>query len=157
MALGHELTLEKGDGAGLYQCKVTCLHDNILVRMVDQDNLKTPSGIYVPETADREPVAQIVEVGPGMELNQLGLIEGKLKRGDLVLLSRYTGRKVLLNNIIHQIIKFGDISCKLSFFDNDGKEIPNDIPEESFITDPDKVKGKARPKATGQEQSRIIS
>lgn len=120
------------DGASLYRCKVDCLHDFILVRMLDATQKKTPGGIIIPDSAEAQPVAQVVSMGPGLNNTPQGKPSDTLKPGDLIALSKYTGNKLLLDNKVHMLIKYYDVQCKLTFLDADGKEIQADIPETMF-------------------------
>ena len=46
------------------------LGDRVVVRPLDEEDMKTPSGIYIPDTAKEKPQeGEVVAVGPG-ELNE---------------------------------------------------------------------------------------
>ena len=69
----------------------------------------TKSGIVLPGTAKEKPqVAQVVAVGPG------GYADGKeikmeVKVGDRVLISKYAGTEVKIDNQEYTILKQSDI------------------------------------------------
>jgi chaperonin GroES len=69
----------------------------------------TKSGIVLPGTAKEKPqVAEIVAVGPG------GIVDGKevtmqVKPGDRVLISKYAGTEVKIDNVEYTILKQSDI------------------------------------------------
>ena len=69
----------------------------------------TKSGIVLPGSAKEKPqVAEIVAVGPG------GVVDGKdvvmeVKPGDKVLISKYSGTEVKMDNVDYTILKQGDI------------------------------------------------
>lgn len=84
------------------------LCDRVVVKMVEAEET-TKSGIILTNSAKEKPqVAEIIAVGPG------GLVDGKevkmeLKVNDKVLLSKYAGTEVKLDNQEYIIIKQSDI------------------------------------------------
>ena len=84
------------------------LGDRVVIKMIEMEET-TRSGIVLPGTAKEKPqVAEIVAVGPG------GNIEGKeivmqVKVGDRVLISKYAGTEIKMNNIEYTILKQSDI------------------------------------------------
>ena len=84
------------------------LGDRVVIKMIEMEET-TRSGIVLPGTAKEKPqVAEIIAVGPG------GNIEGKeivmqVKVGDRVLISKYAGTEIKMNNIEYTILKQSDI------------------------------------------------
>jgi chaperonin GroES len=84
------------------------LGDRVVIKMIETEET-TQSGIVLPGTAKEKPqVAEIVAVGPG------GLVDGKevtmqVKVGDRVLISKYAGTEIKMNNIEYTILKQSDI------------------------------------------------
>jgi len=84
------------------------LADRVVVKMTEVEET-TKSGIVLPGAAKEKPqIAEVVSVGPG------GLIDGKevkmyLKAGDKVLLNKYAGTEIKLDNIEYTILKQSDI------------------------------------------------
>jgi chaperonin GroES len=84
------------------------LGDRVVIKMIEMEET-TRSGIVLPGTAKEKPqVAEIIAVGPG------GVIEGKevtmqVKVGDRVLISKYAGTEIKMNNIEYTILKQNDI------------------------------------------------
>lgn len=84
------------------------LGDRVVIKMIEMEET-TRSGIVLPGTAKEKPqVAEIVAVGPG------GNIDGKeivmqVKVGDRVLISKYAGTEIKMNNIEYTILKQTDI------------------------------------------------
>ena len=84
------------------------LGDRVVIKMIEMQET-TKSGIVLPGTAKEKPqVAEIVAVGPG------GLVDGKevtmhVKVGDRVLISKYAGTEVKVDNIDLTILKQSDI------------------------------------------------
>lgn len=84
------------------------LGDRVVVKMVESEE-KTKGGIILASASKEKPqIAEVVAVGPG------GVIEGKdvmmeLEVGDRVLLSKYAGTEVKLDDIEYTIIRQNDV------------------------------------------------
>ncbi len=84
------------------------LSDRVVIKMVEAVET-TKSGIVLPGTAKEKPqVAEIVAVGPG------GVVDGKevtmqVKVGDKVLISKYAGTEVKMDNVDYTILRQSDI------------------------------------------------
>jgi chaperonin GroES len=84
------------------------LGDRVVIKMIEMEET-TKSGIVLPGTAKEKPqVAEIVAVGPG------GVIDGKevvmqVKVGDRVLISKYAGTEIKMDNVEYTILKQSDI------------------------------------------------
>ena len=84
------------------------LSDRVVIKMIEMEET-TKSGIVLPGSAKEKPqVAEIVAVGPG------GLVEGKevtmqVKVGDKVLISKYAGTEIKIDNVEYTILKQSDI------------------------------------------------
>ena len=88
--------------------KLKPLADRVVIKMVEAEET-TKSGIILAPAAKEKPqVAEVVEVGPG------GLVDGKqvemtVKIGDKVIVSKYAGTEVKLEDVEYIIVKQGDI------------------------------------------------
>jgi chaperonin GroES len=84
------------------------LGDRVVIKMIEMEET-TKSGIVLPGTAKEKPqIAEIVAVGPG------GLVDGKevtmqVKPGDRVLISKYAGTEVKIDNVDYTILKQSEI------------------------------------------------
>jgi len=84
------------------------LSDRVVIKMLESVET-TKSGLLLPGTAKEKPqVAEIVAVGPG------GLVDGKevtmqVSVGDRVLISKYAGTEVKIDNIEYTILRQSDI------------------------------------------------
>ena len=84
------------------------LGDRVVIKMVDTEET-TKSGIVLPGSAKEKPqYAEVVAVGPG------GVVDGKeitreVKVGDKVILSKYAGTEVKLEDETYIIVKQSDI------------------------------------------------
>ena len=88
--------------------KLKPLADRVVLRQKEAEE-KTKSGIYLASTAQEKPeLYEVVEVGPG------GMIDGNevvmtVKPGETVLVGKYSGSKVKVDEEELTIVKQGDI------------------------------------------------
>ncbi len=88
--------------------KLKPLLDRVVVKMCEAQET-TKSGIILAASAKEKPqVAEVIEVGPG------GLVDGKqvdmtVKVGQRVIVSKYAGTEVKLDDQEYIIVKQGDI------------------------------------------------
>ncbi len=88
--------------------KLKPLADRVIIRQKEAEE-KTKSGIILAASAQEKPeIYEIVEVGPG------GMIEGNevvmtVKRGQTVLVGKYSGTKVKVDDEELTIVKQSDI------------------------------------------------
>lgn len=84
------------------------LADRIVIKMIENEET-TKSGIVLPGAAQEKPqVAEVVAVGPG------GVVDGKdiimeLEVGDRVLISKYAGTQVKIDNVEFTILRQSDV------------------------------------------------
>tara|TARA_B100000929_G_scaffold287379_1_gene273992 strand:- start:1266 stop:1559 length:294 start_codon:yes stop_codon:yes gene_type:complete len=90
------------------------LGDRVVVRPLDEEDMKTPSGIYIPDTAKEKPQeGEIVAVGPG-ELNEKGdRIKIDVNKGDKVIYSKYGGTEIKVEGTEYLILSSRDILAKV--------------------------------------------
>ena len=83
------------------------LADRVVIKMVAAETTK--SGIILTASAQEKPqVAEVIEVGPG------GLVDGKqvemtVAKGQKVIVSKYSGTEVKIDDVEYIIVKQGDI------------------------------------------------
>ncbi len=88
------------------------LADRVVIKMLESEET-TKSGIVLPGAAKEKPqMAEVVAVGPG------GVCDGKeitmeVKVGDKVIISKYAGTEVKLDNVEYIILKQSDILAKV--------------------------------------------
>jgi chaperonin GroES len=89
--------------------KIKPLGERVVIKMLEAEE-KTLSGIVLPGTAKEKPqVAEIVAVGPGGYDDKGREIKMEVKVGDKVLISKYAGTEVKVDNQEYTILKQGDI------------------------------------------------
>ncbi|MBI1938026.1 MAG: co-chaperone GroES [Ignavibacteriales bacterium] len=83
--------------------KIKPLDDRLLVEPVEEES-KTSSGLYIPDTAKEKPrMGKVVAVGTDEDL------QSKIKEGDKVLFAKYGGDDVEMNGSTLKIIQRSDI------------------------------------------------
>ena len=86
------------------------LGDRVVVKAMSEDEMKTASGIYIPDTAKEKPQeGEVVAVGPGA-MNEAGkLAPMDVKVGDIVLFGKWSGTEVKIDGKEYSIMKESDI------------------------------------------------
>ena len=85
------------------------LEDRIVVRPLEEETQKTPSGIIIPDTAKEKPQeGEVVAVGPG-RFEDGKLVPMTLKVGDRVIYSKYGGTEVKYNGEDYLILSARDV------------------------------------------------
>ena len=80
------------------------LQDRVVVKMTEAEET-TKGGIILSGSAKEKPeVAEVVEVGPGTSDVQM-----EVKKGDKILISKYSGTNVKLEGEEYIIVKMEDI------------------------------------------------
>jgi len=85
--------------------KVKPLHDRILVKCVEAEE-KMKGGIIIPDTAKEKPLeGKIVAVGSGRLDDNGKRIPLEVKVGDRVLIGKYAGTEVKIDDVEHVIVR----------------------------------------------------
>ncbi|GIK20180.1 MAG: co-chaperone GroES [Leptolyngbya sp. PLA2] len=81
------------------------LEDRIVVKPVEQES-KTSSGLYLPETAKERPMqGDVVAVGPGKLLENGKRAQPTVGKGDRVVFGKYAGTEVEIKGVKHLILR----------------------------------------------------
>lgn len=81
--------------------QVRPLGDRVLVKLVEEQE-RTQSGIYIPDTAkDKPQTGEVVAVGDGEEV--------KVEKGQRVLFAKFAGTEIKIGNEEHLILSVDDI------------------------------------------------
>ena len=85
------------------------LHDRILAkRLAEQE--KTAGGLFIPDTAKEKPLeAEVIAVGNGKLLEDGTLRALDVKKGDKILIGKYSGSEVKLDGEEHIILREDEI------------------------------------------------
>ena len=74
--------------------KIRPLHDRIIVKRLEEE-LKTASGIVIPDTAAEKPdQGEVLAIGKGKVLDDGKVLPLDVKVGDRVLFGKYSGQTV---------------------------------------------------------------
>lgn len=85
------------------------LEDRVLVKPIEQDS-KTESGIYLPETAKERPMkGEVVAVGPGKRLDNGTIAKPSVKSGDTVVFGKYAGSEIEIKGVKHLIMRESEL------------------------------------------------
>lgn len=89
--------------------KLKPIFDRVIVKMVEAEET-TKSGIILTGSAKEKPqFAEVVAVGDGSPRDGKGEVVMKVKPGDKVLLSKYSGTEVKVDGEELIIVNMGDI------------------------------------------------
>ena len=71
------------------------LHDRILVKRIEEDQEKTASGLFIPDSAKEKPQqGEVIAVGNGKKTDEGKRIPLDVQVGDRVLFGKYSGNDV---------------------------------------------------------------
>ena len=83
--------------------------DKILIKMIEGEE-KTESGIILSGTAKEKPqIAEVIEVGPGITHIPGKEVKMYIKKGNKVIVSKYSGTEVKYEGEDYLIIKQDDV------------------------------------------------
>ena len=94
--------------------KVIPLHDRVLLKRLEEQEIKK-GGIIIPDTAKEKPQeAEVIEVGKGRVAEDGKVIPLDVKKGDKVLIGKFSGTEVTIGNIEHIIVREEEILAKIT-------------------------------------------
>ena len=86
------------------------LGDRVLVQPLEQDKEIKKGGIIIPDSAKEKPQeGKVVAVGTGKRDDDGKLIPFNVKKGDKVLMPKYGGTEVKIDDKEYQIVREDDI------------------------------------------------
>ncbi len=93
--------------------KITPLYDRVLLKRIEEQEVRR-GGIIIPDTAKEKPQeAEVIAVGKG-KLDENGkIIPLEVKKGDHVLIGKYSGTEVQIDGVEHVILREDEILAKL--------------------------------------------
>lgn len=88
--------------------KLKPLADRVVIKMTEAEETTKSGIILAPASKEKPQIAQVVEVGPG------GLVDGKevnmcVKPGDKIIVSKYAGTEVKIEDTEYIIVKQSEI------------------------------------------------
>ncbi len=85
------------------------LHDRVMV-IRDDDGDVSKGGIIIPDTAKEKPMqAKVIAVGSGQKSEDGTITPLDVKKGDKVLIGKWSGTEVTIDNTDYVIVKEADI------------------------------------------------
>jgi len=85
------------------------LADRVLVRRIEEQETKR-GGIIIPDTAKEKPQeGEIVAVGPGRMTEDGKRIAMEVKKGDRILIGKYSGTEVKIDGTEYVILREDDV------------------------------------------------
>jgi chaperonin GroES len=85
------------------------LHDRVLVRRLEGDEMSA-GGIIIPDTAKEKPMqAEVIAVGPGGRDDKGKIVPLDVKAGDQVIFGKWSGTEVTIDGEELLIMKESDI------------------------------------------------
>jgi chaperonin GroES len=85
------------------------LADRILVRRIEEKET-VRGGIIIPDTAKEKPQeGEVVAVGPGRKTEEGKLVPMDLKKGDRILIGKYSGTDVKIDGVEYVILREDDV------------------------------------------------
>jgi len=90
--------------------KITPIKDNIVVKRIEEKEEKKVGSIIIPDTAKEKPLtAEVIAVGSGRVLKDGKKLPLEVKVGDKVLIGKYSGSEVKLDNVEYLILKEDEV------------------------------------------------
>ena len=94
--------------------KVQPLHDRVLLKRMEEQEVRR-GGIIIPDTAKEKPQeAEVIEVGKGRVNDEGKVIALDVKKGDKVLIGKYSGTEVNIDGVEHIIVREEEILAILT-------------------------------------------
>ena len=85
------------------------LGDRVVIRVLEQEE-KTASGIFLPDTAKEKPSqGEVIAVGPGKVQDNGSRVALDVKVGDKIIFSKYAGTEVKYEGTEYLIVSERDI------------------------------------------------
>ncbi|MBN2408386.1 MAG: co-chaperone GroES [Candidatus Aminicenantes bacterium] len=93
--------------------KVTPLYDRVLLKRLEEKEVKK-GGIIIPDTAKEKPQeAEVIAVGKGRVNEDGKSVPLEVKKGDRVLIGKYSGTEVMIDDVEHIILREEEILAKI--------------------------------------------
>ena len=94
--------------------KVIPLHDRVLVKRLEAEET-TKGGIIIPDTAKEKPQeAEVIAVGQGRTSEDGKVVPLEVKKGDKVLIGKFSGTEVTIDGEEHVILREEEILAKIT-------------------------------------------
>jgi chaperonin GroES len=106
--VNREIVLNKGDSS-MADTKLRPLYDRIVVRRKDTKE-QVRGGIIIPDTAKEKPQeAEVIAVGEGKFNDDGKRIKLDVKKGDTVLIGKYSGTEIKIDDVEYTILREDEV------------------------------------------------
>lgn len=90
--------------------KLQPLGDRVVVKPDADQDLRTSSGLVIPDTAKEKPqTGEVVAAGPGAFDDEGGRLPMDVKVGDTVLYSKFAGTEFKIDGVEHLVLSQRDL------------------------------------------------
>ena len=90
--------------------KITPIRDHIVATRLEEQDEKKVGSIIIPDAAKEKPItAKVVAVGSGRVLDDGKQIPLEVKAGDKIIIGKYSGSEVKLDNIEYVVLREDDV------------------------------------------------
>lgn len=94
--------------------KLRPLQDRVIVKRLEEEK-KSAGGILIPDSAAEKPMrARVIAVGPGKRSDNGQLNPPDVKAGDEVLIAKYSGLEVKVDNEMIVVLREEDVMAVLT-------------------------------------------
>ncbi len=94
--------------------KVIPLYDRVLLKRLEEQEVKK-GGIIIPDTAKEKPQeAEVIAVGKGRVSDDGKVVPLEVKKGDKVLIGKFSGTEVEIDGVEHVIVREEEILAKVT-------------------------------------------
>ncbi|MDP2914059.1 MAG: co-chaperone GroES [Candidatus Aminicenantes bacterium] len=93
--------------------KISPLYDRVLLKRIEEQEVRK-SGIIIPDSAKEKPQeAEVIAAGKGRVNDEGKVIPLEVKKGDKVLIGKYSGTEVTIDSVEHIILREEEILAKI--------------------------------------------
>ena len=93
---------------------VVPLHDRVLLKRLEEKEV-VKGGIIIPDTAKEKPQeADVIAVGKGRVTEDGKVIPLDIKKGDKVLIGKFSGTEVMIEDVEYIIVREEEILAKIT-------------------------------------------
>lgn len=93
--------------------KISPLYDRVLLKRIEEQEVRK-GGIIIPDSAKEKPQeADVIAVGKGRVNDEGNVVPLEVKKGDKVLIGKYSGTEVTIDGVEHIILREEEILAKI--------------------------------------------
>jgi chaperonin GroES len=93
--------------------KISPLYDRVLLKRIEEQEVRR-GGIIIPDSAkEKHQEADVIAVGKGRVNDEGKVVPLEVKKGDKVLIGKYSGTEVTIDGVEHIILREEEILAKL--------------------------------------------